>query len=97
MSELCSFLGFASYYRHFYRQLLTDKCCFMRRVGVGGEGISTLEGKVRAVKDRPALTNLKSFIGLASYDRLAFLVQLHSRSACSRKKKTRTESPILTP
>ena len=59
-------------------KLHPDKCCFLRRelefLGhrVGGEGISTLEEKVRAVKDWPTPTNLrelKSFIGLASYYR----------------------------
>lgn len=59
-------------------KLHPDKCCFMRRelefLGhkIGGEGISTLEEKVQAVKDWPTTTNLrelKSFIGLASYYR----------------------------
>lgn len=59
-------------------KLHPDKCCFMKRelefLGhrIGGEGISTLEEKVQAVKDWPAPVNLrelKSFIGLASYYR----------------------------
>lgn len=59
-------------------KLHPDKCCFMRRelefLGhkIGGEGISTLEEKVQAVKDWPTpttLRELKSFIGLASYYR----------------------------
>lgn len=59
-------------------KLHPDKCCFMTKelefMGhrVGGEGISTLEEKVRAVRDWPVPTNLqelKSFIGLASYYR----------------------------
>ncbi|KAI4904404.1 hypothetical protein NFI96_007328 [Prochilodus magdalenae] len=59
-------------------KLHPDKCCFMRKelefLGhkIGGEGISTMEEKVRAVKDWPTPSNLrglKSFIGLASYYR----------------------------
>ncbi|KAI4872517.1 hypothetical protein NFI96_007455 [Prochilodus magdalenae] len=59
-------------------KLHPDKCCFMRKelefLGhkMGGEGISTMEEKVRAVKDWPTPSNLrelKSFIGLASYYR----------------------------
>ncbi|KAJ0050423.1 hypothetical protein NL108_003631 [Boleophthalmus pectinirostris] len=59
-------------------KLHPDKCCFMRRelefLGhrIGGEGISTLEEKVQAVRDWPtptSLRELKSFIGLASYYR----------------------------
>ena len=59
-------------------KLHPDKCCFMRKelefLGhrVGEEGISTLEEKVRAVKDWPVPANvreLKSFLGLASYYR----------------------------
>ncbi|KAK7919250.1 hypothetical protein WMY93_010534 [Mugilogobius chulae] len=59
-------------------KLHPNKCCFMRKelefLGhkVGGEGISTLEEKVQAVRDWPTPTNLrelKSFIGLASYYR----------------------------
>ncbi|KAK7884629.1 hypothetical protein WMY93_027752 [Mugilogobius chulae] len=59
-------------------KLHPNKCCFMKKelefLGhkVGGEGISTLEDKVQAVRDWPTPTNLrelKSFIGLASYYR----------------------------
>ncbi|KAI4885571.1 hypothetical protein NFI96_007362, partial [Prochilodus magdalenae] len=59
-------------------KLHPDKCCFMRNelefLGhkIGGEGISTMEEKVQAVKDWPTPSNLrelKSFIGLASYYR----------------------------
>ncbi|KAI3357057.1 hypothetical protein L3Q82_015442 [Scortum barcoo] len=81
-------------------KLHPDKCCFMRKelefLGhrVGGEGISTLEEKVQAVRDWPTPTNLrelKSFIGLASYYRQEF------EQAFSSLKKVLTESPILTP
>jgi len=59
-------------------KLHPDKCRFMRRevefLGhrLGGDGISTVEEKVHAVRDWPTPTDLrqfKSFLGLASYYR----------------------------
>jgi hypothetical protein len=59
-------------------KLHPNKCRFMRKeveiLGqrLGGEGISTLEEKVHAVRDWPTPTDqrqLKSFLGLASYYR----------------------------
>lgn len=59
-------------------KLHPDNCCFMRKelefLGhrVGGEGFSTLEEKVQAMRHWPVPTNLrelKSFLGLASYCR----------------------------
>ena len=59
-------------------KLHPEKCHFMRRevqsLGhmVGGEGIGTMEAKVQAVADWPTSANqkqLKSFLGLASYNR----------------------------
>ncbi|KAJ8414260.1 hypothetical protein AAFF_G00051300 [Aldrovandia affinis] len=59
-------------------KLHPDKCHFMRRevefLGhkLTGEGISTQEGKIRAIKEWPTPTDkeqLESFVGLASYYR----------------------------